>query len=267
MRSKDFLGIFNLLVVAGVLGAISYAALVLQPEEYDPETLCLMGETPPHTIVMIDRTEVRYSPDQARRINGVMQEARHSLDIGERLSLFELNHRGEIRNTNRFSVCNPGRGDQINPLYRNPNRVQMRYEALFDRPLDRALDGLLDLIDSPVTPLLESLAELGNREDFDHTVPRRRIVLISDMLQNTQLYSVYGYARVDLANRLPDPRTIVSEIENRYGRSLAGVELEILFVAQDHDGWSPQQRAIIRAHWEEVFRLLGVRQSWQEFPE
>ncbi|MFN3834317.1 MAG: hypothetical protein ACK4NO_00305 [Glycocaulis sp.] len=267
MRSKDLVGIFNLLVVVGVLGAISYAALVLQPEEYDPETLCLVGVTPPHTIVMIDRTEVRYSPDQARRINSVIQEARRELEIGERLSLFELNHRGQVRNTNRFSVCNPGRGDQINPLYRNPNRVQMRYEALFDRPLDRALDGLLELIDSPVTPLLESLAELGTRHDFDTSVPRRRIVLISDMLQNTQLYSVYGYARVDLANRLPAPRTIATEIENRHGSALAGVEIDILFVAQDHDGWTPQQRAIIRAHWEEVFRHLGMRQTWREFPE
>lgn len=267
MRAKDFVGIFNLLVVAGVLGAISYAALVLQPAEYDPETLCLVGETPPHTIVMIDRTEVRYSPDQARRINEVILDARQSLDIGERLSLFELNHRGEVRNTNRFSVCNPGRGDQINPLYRNPNRVQMRYEALFDRPLDRALDGLLELIVSPVTPLAESLAELGTREDFDRTIPRRRIVLISDMLQNTQLFSVYGYARPDLTARLPDPRDIVSELEGRYGQSLAGVEIEILFVAQDHDGWTPQQRAAIRAHWEEIFRLLGVHQTWREFPE
>lgn len=267
MRSKDFIGLFNLVVVAGVLGAISYAALVLQPAEYDPETLCLVDETPPHTIVMIDRTEVLYTPAQARRIHDVIHDARASLEIGERLSLFELNHRGEIRNTNRFSVCNPGRGDQINPLYRNPNRVQMRYEALFDRPLDRALDGLLDLIDSPVTPLAESLAELGTREDFDRAVPRRRIILISDMLQNTQLYSVYGYARVDLAGRLPDPAIIARELENRYGRALAGVELEILFVAQDHDGWTPQQRAIIRAHWEEIFRHLGVRDSWREFPE
>lgn len=267
MRGKDLLGVFNLLVVAGVLGAISYAALVLQPDEYDPETLCLVGETPPHTVVMIDRTEVLYTPSQARRINGVIQEARDSLEIGERLSLFELNHRGQIANTNRFSVCNPGRGDQINPLYRNPNRVQMRYEALFDRPLDQALDGLLDLIDSPVTPLLEALAELATQEEFDRTVPGRRIILISDMLQNSQLYSVYGHARWDLANRLPDPRAIASEIEARYGRALAGVQIEILFVAQDHDGWTPQQRALIRSHWEEIFRHLGIRDSWREFPE
>lgn len=267
MRGKDFVGLFNLLVVAGVLGAISYAALVLQPEEYDPDTLCLVGHTPPHTVVMIDRTEVRYSPGQARRINEVILSARNGLEVGERLSLFELNHRGEIRNTNRFSVCNPGRGDQINPLYRNPNRVQARYDALFERPLNRALDGLLDLIDSPVTPLLEALAELGNHEDFDARVPRRRIILISDMLQNTQLYSVYGHARTDLANRLPDPSAIAQQIEARYGRSLAGVEIEVLFVAQDHDGWTAQQRAAIRSHWEAVFNRLGVRQSWQEFPE
>ena len=44
MRSKDVLGIVNILIVAGVLGAISYAALVLQPPEYDPNTLCLSGE-------------------------------------------------------------------------------------------------------------------------------------------------------------------------------------------------------------------------------
>ncbi|WP_429911545.1 hypothetical protein [Glycocaulis sp.] len=267
MRGKDLVGLFNIVIVAGVLGAISYAALVLQPEEYDPETLCLVGQTPPHTVVMIDRTEVRYSPGQARRIHDVIQQARAELEIGERLSLYELNHRGEIRNTNRFSVCNPGRGDQINPLYRNPNRVQARYDALFDRPLNRALDGLLDLINSPVTPLLESLAELGNHEDFHTGVPRRRVILISDMLQNTQLYSVYGHARADLANRLPDPATIARQIEARYGRSLAGVEIEILFVAQDHDGWTPEQRAIIRAHWQTIFTQLGVRQSWQEFPE
>ncbi|AZU04556.1 hypothetical protein X907_2033 [Glycocaulis alkaliphilus] len=267
MRGKDLVGLFNMVVVAGVLGAISYAALVLQPEEYDPETLCLVGETPPHTVIMIDRTEVRYTPSQARRINDVILAARSQLEIGERLSLFELNHRGEIRNTNRFSVCNPGRGDQINPLYRNPNRVQARYDALFDRPLDRALDGLMDLIDSPVTPLLESLAELGNSEDFNTAVPRRRIILISDMLQNTQLYSVYGPARADLANRLPDPGTIARQIEARYGRTLAGVEIEILFVAQDHDGWTPEQRAAIRAHWQAIFAQLGVRQSWQEFAQ
>jgi len=260
MRSKDLIGVFNILVVIGVLGAISYAAMVLQPEEYDPQTLCVAGEHPPHVIIMIDRTEVIYTPAQAGQIRQTIIDARNSLEIGERLSVFELNHRGEIRNTNRFSVCNPGRGDQINPLYRNPQRVQARYDAQFERPLDRALEGLFDLIDSPVTPLIESLAELGTRPDFDPATPRRRVVLISDMFQNTSLYTVYGWTRQDLENRLPPPAQAAEAIRDQYGDVLRGVELEIHYV--DQPGWSARERSVIASHWREIFRELGVRDRW-----
>ncbi|KAA5804663.1 hypothetical protein F1654_01260 [Alkalicaulis satelles] len=263
MRSKDLIGFFNILVVIGVLGAISYAAVMLQPAEYDSETLCLADEQPPHVVVMIDRTEVIYTPAQAGQIRQTIIDARNGLEVGERLSVFELNHRGEIRNTNRFSVCNPGRGDQINPLYRNPQRVQARYDALFERPLDQALEGLFDLIDSPITPLLESLAELGTRPEFDRTTPRRRVVLISDMFQNTRLYTVYGWTRQDLENRLPPPSDVAEAIREQYGDVLWGVELDVYYV--DQPGWNARERAIIRAHWREIFRELGVRDRWTEF--
>ncbi len=263
MRSKDLIGFFNIAVVIGVLGGISYLAVTLQPAEYDPETLCVAGEQPPHVVVMIDRTEVIYTPAQADQIRQTIINARDGLEIGERLSVFELNHRGEIRNTNRFSVCNPGRGDQINPLYRNPQRVQARYEAQFDRPLDVALEGLFDLIDSPITPLLESLAELTTRPEFDRTTPRRRVVLISDMFQNTRLYTVYGSVRQDLRNRLPAPEQVAQAIRDQHGDGLRGLELDVYYV--DQPGWSAEERVIIRAHWRAIFRELGVRDRWTEF--
>lgn len=263
MRSKDLIGFFNIAVVIGVLGAISYAAITLQPAEYDSETLCLAGEQPPHVVVMIDRTEVIYTPVQADQIRQTILDARNGLEISERLSVYELNHRGEIRNTNRFSVCNPGRGDQINPLYRNPQRVQARYEALFDRPLDLALEGLFDLIESPVTPLLESLAELTTRPEFDSTTPRRRVVLISDMFQNTGLYTVYSPTRQDLRNRLPQPGQVAEAIRAEYGDGLRGLELDVYYV--DQPGWNAEERTLIRAHWQAVFGELGVRDRWTEF--
>ena len=138
MRGKDILGIINILIVIGVLGAISYAALVLQPPEYDPNTLCLSGEQPAHMALVIDKTDL-YSPEQASRIEQLALDSHDRLEIGERLSLYELDARGELINTNSFSLCNPGRGDQINPLYRNPARVEARYQALFEGPLQSAL--------------------------------------------------------------------------------------------------------------------------------
>ncbi|WP_270374784.1 MULTISPECIES: hypothetical protein [Marinicauda] len=252
MRSKDLLGVFNLIVVVSVLGAISYAALVLQPAEYDPETLCLAGEQPAHTVVVIDKTDL-YSPRQAELILARILEARDRLAIGERLSLFELDERGELEDSN-FSLCNPGRGAQINPLYRNPTRVEARYQALFERPLQSVLTDLVEPKNAPRSPIIEALARLAQNPDFDRTTPGRDIVLVSDMLQNSELFSVYGNAR------LPDPRLVAAEIEREYGEVLAGVRVHIHLIPRD--GWESQQAGGIQTYWQEIFRSLGMRDSW-----
>lgn len=259
MRSKDLIGIFNILIVIGVLGAISYAALVLQPAEYDPDTLCLTEAQPPHVGVVIDKTDL-YSPEQAARIEQLVLTARDQLQIGERLSLYELDARGELINTNGFSLCNPGRGEQINPLYRNPARVEARYQALFEGPLQTALADLVEPKESPASPIIEALARLALTEEFDPATPRREIVLVSDMLQNSGLFTVYGRARTDLAGRLPDPDRVAEALEAEFGDSLVGVRIEIYLI--ERAGWTAAQRATIQAYWSAVFGQLGMRDRW-----
>lgn len=259
MRGKDILGLFNILIVIGILGAISYAALVLRPAEYDPDTLCLAGEVPPHVAMVIDKTDL-YSPQQAAGIEQLVLDSRDQLEIGERLTLFELDARGALVNTNNFSLCNPGRGDQINPLYRNPQRVDARYQALFEGPLQAALADLVEPKESPASPILESLARLAVTDTFDDTIPAREIVLVSDMLQNSRLFSVYGRARGDLAERLPDPRQVAAAIEAEYGDALLGVTIQIYVIPRQ--GWQQDQDTVLRTYWEEVFRQLGMRDRW-----
>ncbi len=259
MRGKDILGFLNILIVLGILGGISYLALVLQPEEYDPDTLCLAGDVPPHVGVVIDKTDL-YSPEQAARIEALVLENRDRLQISERMTLFELDARGELVNTNDFSLCNPGRGDQINPLYRNPQRVEARYQALFEGPLQAALSDLVEPKESPSSPIIESLARLAVTENFDPETPGRRIVLVSDMLQNSQLFTVYGRNRGALESRLPDPRDVAAAIEDEVGEALAGVTIEVYLIPRRT--WERDQETVIRAYWSEVFRQLGVRDGW-----
>lgn len=260
MRGKDILGVFNILIIIGILGAISYAAVVLQPAEYDSETLCLAGETPPHVGIVIDKTDL-YSAEQADDIGSLVLANRDRLSIGERMTLFELDARGELVNTNGFSLCNPGRGEQINPLYRNPSRVEARYQALFEEPLQSALADLVEPKQSPASPIVESLARLSVSEDFDPTTPGRRIVLVSDMLQNSQLFTVYGGNRESLAQRLPNPSLVAQAVEAEFGDSLAGVTIEIYLIPRR--GWEQTQATVIQAYWAEVFRQLGMRDRWQ----
>ncbi len=259
MRGKDILGVFNILIVIGILGAISYAALVLRPAEFDADTLCLDGEIPPHLAIVIDKTDL-YSQEQALGIEALVLASRDSLDIGEQLTLFELDARGELVNTNDFSLCNPGRGEQINPLYRNPQRVEARYQALFEGPLQAALADLVEPKESPASPILESLARLAVSATFNDERPYRRVVLVSDMLQNSQLFSVYGRARGDLATRLPDPTDVALALEEEYGSALLGVEIDIYVIPRR--GWEQDQATLLRGYWDQVFRQLGMRARW-----
>ena len=259
MRGKDILGFLNILIVIGILGGISYAALILRPADFDADTLCLDGEIPPHLAVVIDKTDL-YSREQALSIEELVLASRDGLDIGEQLTLFELDARGELVNTNNFSLCNPGRGEQINPLYRNPRRVEARYQALFEEPLQAALADLVEPKESPASPILESLARLAVSPEFDGERPARRVVLVSDMLQNSQLFSVYGRARGDLANRLPDPYQVALALEEEYGRALIGVEIDIYIIPRRN--WEQDQATILRGYWDQVFRNLGMRANW-----
>jgi hypothetical protein len=259
MRGKDILGFLNILIILAILAGISYAALVLRPAEFDPDTLCLTGETPPHIGLVIDKTDL-YSPEQAGAIEQLVLETRDALEIGERLTLFELDARGALVNTNGFSLCNPGRGDQINPLYRNPQRVEARYQALFEGPLQAALADLVEPKESPASPILESLARLAQTAEFDTETPRRKIILVSDMLQNSQLFSVYGRARGDLESRLPDPQGVAEALEADYGDALQGVLVDVYIIPRR--GWEEDQATILRGYWEEVFGQLGMRDRW-----
>jgi hypothetical protein len=263
MSGRDLIGIFNLIIVAGVIAAVSYFAMTLRPAEYDADTLCISGVVPPHRVVIIDKTDL-YSPAQAAAIERIILNERDTLGIGERLSLFELDETGRLADTNEFSLCNPGSGDQVNPLYRNPDRIQARYEALFDAPLQRALADLVVPKDAPQSPILEALAELTQQESMSQTVPGRRIVLVSDMLQNSEIFTVYGRSRGALLDRLPPVEQTVQAIRDQYGFALAGVTMEIHLI--ERAGWETEQNGPLRTYWTQVFNQLGVAVSWRSLP-
>lgn len=261
MTGRDTLGVFNLLIVGAVLAAISYAAFVLKPPVYDSQTLCLAGVIPPHRVVVIDKTDL-YSPQQAEAIGALILAQRDQLAVGERLSLYELNESGQLRNTNSFSLCNPGAGEQVNPLYRNPDRVQARYDALFAEPLDRALADLVLPKDAPNSPIIEALARLGQDPGFDRTAPGRQIVLVSDMLQNSAVFTVYRRRLGNLSTRVPEPDIVAAAIRETYGDSLRGVWLDIRLIPRGN--WEAEQRGELMRYWDEVFGMLGVNASWNE---
>ncbi len=253
--------ILNFVLAGLAVTIIAFAFYALQPEPYDELTLCeISDELPPHTAVIIDKTD-EYSAQQAGLIAAIIRRTRDRLDIGERLTLFELDEFGQFDPRGEFSLCNPGRGDQVNALFRNPEQIEKRFNEKFDRPLETILEDLVVPKEAPNSPVLEAMARLGQTEAFSDRAPQRRIVIISDMLQNSDAFTAYGGGGA-MPDNMPDAITVADDTMRRFGNSLDGVALEIRLIPRQR--YVDMQRGALKDYWNQVFDELGIDATWRD---
>lgn len=249
-------------VLAGIAVAIiGFAFYALQPAPYDEITLCeISDELPPHTAVIIDKTD-EYNAQQADLIAAIIRRTSERLEIGERFSLFELDENGQFDPRGEFSYCNPGRGNQVNPLFQNPEQMEQRFNEKFGSRLEATLQDLVEPKEAPNSPVLEALARLGQTEAFSDLAPARRIVIISDMLQNSDVFTAYGGGG-SMPDTMPSALDVSDTVLRRFGDSLNGVSLEIRLIPRDR--YVDMQRGALKAYWDDVFRELGVTATWRD---
>ncbi len=253
--------ILNFFLAGCAVALLAFAAVAIRPAPYDEKTLCgLTDEVPPHTAIIIDKTD-EYSPAQADFIADAIRRTRDRLDVGERLSLFELDAKGQFDPRGEFSLCNPGRGDQVNALFRNPKMIEERYAALFEAPMDDILSDLVTPKEAPNSPILEALARLAQTDAFSDRAPRRSVVLISDMLQNSEFFTAYGGGG-EMPDNMPLSEDVADRVTGRFGRGLENVTLEIRLIPRDR--YTDLQRGALKEYWNQVFADLRVTVTWRD---
>lgn len=255
-RQQTRLAVMNILAALAIVALAAYAITRVQPPDYDEVTLCLeTGELPAHTAIIIDKTDA-YSPEQAGYIRDLIDRVGDRLDVGERLTLFELDAEGEFNPRGEFSLCNPGRGNQVNPLFRNPQQIEERYAERFEAPLEAVLADLIEPKEAPASPILEAVARLAQTENFSPDAPARRLIIVSDMLQNSDIFTVYG------SGELPAAEDIAELVEARYGDELRGVDVEVRLIPRKNR--TDQQRGELRELWEDILGDLGADVRWRD---
>lgn len=251
----------NFALVAAAIAGVAYFMTQVQPQPYDEATLCVLSdELPPHTAIILDKTD-EYSKIQSDLIAAVIRRTGDKLAVGERLTLFELDAKGQFDPRGELTLCNPGRGSQVNPLFRNPELIEERYTERFEGPLDEVLVDLIEPKEAPSSPILEALARLAQTENFSPEAPTRRIVIVSDMLQNSDTFTAYGGGGA-LPETIPDAIDTADTILRKFGDNLRGTELEIRLIPRDRQ--VDMQRGALKNYWDEIFAELGVRARWRD---
>jgi hypothetical protein len=165
-------------------------SIALKGEAYNSETFCLLDKESPHTIILIDKTD-SLNKNHERFVLDYINKVKNRLEVYEKLSVFVLTADSCIVPEPIFLKCNPGTGEGANELYQNPKKIKLKFDRFFSNPLWNVLEETLSDSTDDQSPILEMIRELSLRDDFSRDVPKRTLIIISDMMHHTANYSHY----------------------------------------------------------------------------
>lgn len=233
LSKEDWEGI-KIFTVTGSIFLLLGCAFIyktLHAGKYDAASLCPTGREYPVTQILIDKTDP-WDVARSTRLDKLIRQIKDNLAIHERMTIYVLDETGNDVPTPVFDMCNPGRGDQVSPLYSNPRRVQKKFDEQFNGPLERMLAELLKPGKAPYSPILETIM------NFPHHGGKTKLILISDLMENTRDMSFY---RTDPARLPADAEVCKCETGRQY--SLA----KIYFI--DRGTIAPDKKRNVFTFW------------------
>jgi hypothetical protein len=189
--------IAGLLLAALVLGggAAGYHFLfgegAPQVVQLDKETLCPVDQpTQRHSVILVDTTDA-LSDGQRQLVRQVIDDFAAQALPFEKVSVFSIDAAAAYEPKRLFSACSPKRGEDADGFSEDPRRLEALWARDFGRPLDEAIAAEIAKGPQDSSPIIESVFAISLLYDFSTAVPFRRLVVVSDMLQNSPGLSLY----------------------------------------------------------------------------
>ncbi len=179
---------FSVLAIVGAGGLAWFS----RTPALDPETGCPRGQIVPevHTVVLVDQTDA-LSPRQIDYARSLILLEYQRLPVGARLTVRPIDADPDSV-ARDFSRCRVRRGNEVAGVATNPDMV----EAEFRRSVGDALNTYLEDLETQATaessPIVETVETVAESRDFGANVEERRLILISDMAQNSDRLDQYA---------------------------------------------------------------------------
>lgn len=244
------MGIFLLIGLCLVGGAIGYFWYSQQKEQIDKASLCPKNGASAHTVLLIDKTDpLNFTQKQAFQVlmNNMMTE---KIQQGELVSVFALGEDFTENDKPLLEICNPGDGRDKSEWTANLKRLKAQYEDRFINPILKISNELIDVKPAKQSPIMEQIQMVSINGFQKHNIHgQKRLIIVSDMLQNSDGFSMYK-----------NPKFSFSEFEKQHFATkvrshLDNVRVEIIYVMNNP---KLQNRGNL-AFWEQFFNKANAR--------
>ncbi len=233
-------------LLALLIGGL-FAVRQLAPPEYDKETLCPKAGPEAGLVVLLDLTD-RIGSTQHARLRDILGKKVANERQNTFIAVGAVRPEPAGRGVD-FALCKPLEGSAANELYQNPRLVAERYEKSFRRPFAANLEKMLTAKGAGRSPIMESLqAVLAATPGFLDATYARRVIIVSDLLQHSAVFSFY---RGDTWRKFQRSRDFA-----RLARSLQGMDVEILRLPRPKAKIDPAE---VGNFWVNYFDQAGAR--------
>lgn len=181
--------LFGFVALSG--GALGYYYLTTErPPELDRTSLCPVDGPRAVTAVLVDATDDL--PDASKRqVTAIVSDAAVSLAPHEMLDIRVIDVSGS---RSVFTRCNPGDGAGLSEWTANPALARRRWEEGFRRPTELAIAASMASARAKTSPIMKAIQDtaLERFTSSQSDIASRKLIIISDMLENDPDYSHYS---------------------------------------------------------------------------
>lgn len=180
--------VFSVLAIGGA-GALMWMG---RTPALDTATGCPRGQLVPdtHTVVLVDQTDA-LSPRQIDYARSLILLEYQRLPVGGRLTVRPIDADPDSV-ARDFSRCRVRRGDEVAGVATNPDLIEAEFRRSVGDALNTYLEDLETQAVADASPILETVETVAESRDFGPNVEQRRLVMLSDMAQNSDRVDQYA---------------------------------------------------------------------------
>ena len=191
LTAKDKKGIWLIVGVGLALGSLLVAGIIFEPPEPGPDNC--VGAPQASTVVVIDNSQSITEQTRREVSARILSFVRDSVQQNERVSLFRVSAISSDSLVPVFSRCRLQRDG--NDLYEDARTMTRQFTERFQAPLEEAVSKLPS--NSPSSPIAQAMIDISLSEYLGPSATR--LVVFSDLLENTPAFSLYGCVDGDVA--------------------------------------------------------------------
>ncbi len=246
--STPLLALGALAVVAALGGAFWWSNKDAAANAVDSQTLCPAPSGPVGmTAILLDLTDP-LSPAQHSQLMAWLED---EIDRAPRGTQFTMGvvSQDHVNWGATDPLCKPQDASSANTLTQNARLIDARYRERFLDPLKTRLESMVSTSGADRSPIMESLQALvSDSAGFVTFEGGRRIVVVSDLLQHSDVLSFYRGGDWESFRSSPDYQ--------RIGTTLDGAEVQIYQVPRPTEG--VKDPAVLDDFWMKYFERQGA---------